>query len=70
MPMNLQILRDSPLELPPGCKSAMEEQAQQMFREEDQTERQSKTQMEIPSPGKASVAGSAPEECPARYNQG
>ncbi len=33
--MNLQILKDSPLELPTGCRDAMEEQARQIFQQED-----------------------------------
>ena len=36
--MNLHVRNDSPLELPPGCRGAMEEQARQMFLEEERAD--------------------------------
>ena len=74
--MNLHVRKDSPLELPPGCKDAMEEQARQVFLEEEQEERLSRQPRhvgdsprsgpspEIPLPGKAVAGGSIPKELP------
>ena len=38
--MNLHVRNDSPLELPPECRGAMEEQARQMFLEEEREDRE------------------------------
>lgn len=78
--MNLQILKDSPLELPTGCRGAMEEQARQIFQQEDQetasgghTPKQprhtddspkGKPLPEIPVSVKTSTANPIPEEIP------
>lgn len=74
--MDLHVRKDSPLELPPGCRGAMEAQARQMFLEEERepgSPRQprhigdspkSGPAPEIPLPGKAVAGGSIPEELP------
>ena len=66
--MHLHVQNNSPLELPPGCRGAMEEQARQMFLEEERAEMENgslKHSQEAQSPRQPRHVGNSPKSGPS-----